>query len=56
MRKPEIINAKQAVKMIQDGTTLGIIAMTQVSASTSILKEIERSFFEEGHPNREECS
>ena len=50
MRKPEIINAKQAVKMIQDGTTLGIIAMTQVSASTSILKEIERSFFEEGHP------
>ena len=51
MRKPVIVSAKEAVKMIPDGTTLGIIAMTQVSASTAILKEIERSFLEEGHPN-----
>lgn len=50
MRKPIVVSAKEAVKMIPDGTTLGIIAMTQVSASTAMLKEIERSFLEEGHP------
>lgn len=50
MRKPEVITAEEAVRSIQDDSTLAIIAMTQVSASTAILKEIERSFFEEGHP------
>ena len=50
MRKPKIISAREAVNLIQDGTTLAIIAMTQISASTSILKEIEKCFFEEGHP------
>lgn len=50
MRKPKVMTAREAVKTIKDGTTLAIIAMTQVSASTSILKEIERSFLEEGHP------
>ncbi|MDD3219911.1 MAG: acyl CoA:acetate/3-ketoacid CoA transferase [Lachnospiraceae bacterium] len=50
MRKPVVISAKEAVNMIQDNTTLGIIAMTQVSASTAILKEIEKSFMENGHP------
>lgn len=50
MRKPEVITVGEAVRMIQDDSTLAIIAMTQVSASTAILKEIERSFFEEGHP------
>ncbi len=51
MKKPIVINAKEAVKMIQDGTTLCAIAMTQISACTSILKEIEKSFLESGHPN-----
>lgn len=50
MRKPKVVTAKEAVRMIQDGSTLAIIAMTQVSASTAVLKEIERSFLEEGHP------
>lgn len=50
MKRPEIMTASEAVKTIKDGTTLGIIAMTQVSASTSLLKEIERSFLEEGRP------
>lgn len=50
MRKPKFINAKQAVDMIADGSTLCTIGMTLISASESILKEIERRFLEEGHP------
>ena len=50
MRKPVFIDAKQAVDMIQDGSTLCTIGMTLVSASETILKEIERRFLEEGHP------
>ena len=50
MRKPKIITAKEAVDMIEDGSTLAIIAMTQVSASTAILKEIEKKYMEQGHP------
>lgn len=50
MRKPKIVTAKEAVNTIEDGSTLAIIAMTQVSASTAILKEIEKSYMEEGHP------
>ena len=50
MRIPEIITAKEAVKHIEDGSTMAIIAMTQVSMCTAIVKEIERSFLEEGHP------
>lgn len=51
MRKPKIMSAAEAVKSISDGTTLCGISMTQISACTTILKEIERSFLEEGHPN-----
>ena len=50
MRKPAFITAKEAVKWIADGSTLCTIGMTMVSASETILKEIERSFLEEGHP------
>lgn len=50
MRKPKIVTAKEAVNLIEDGSTLAIIAMTQVSASTAILKEIEKSYMNEGHP------
>lgn len=50
MRKPKIVTAKEAVNLINDGSTLAIIAMTQVSASTAILKEIEKSYMNEGHP------
>lgn len=50
MKKPIVISAAEAVKMIRDETTLCAIAMTQISACTSILKEIEKSFLEEGHP------
>ena len=50
MKKPEIMTAAQAVDLIQDGSTLCTIGMTLISASESILKEIERRFLEEGHP------
>lgn len=50
MRKPVVITAEEAVQMIEDGTTLCGIAMTQISACTSILKEIEKSYMEKGHP------
>jgi propionate CoA-transferase len=50
MRKPAIVSAAEAVRMIPDESTLCGIAMTQISACTTILKEIERSFLEEGHP------
>ena len=50
MKKPAFITAKEAVKWIADGSTLCTIGMTMVSASETILKEIERSFLEEGHP------
>ena len=36
--------------MIQDGSTLCTIGMTLISACESILKEIETSFLETGHP------
>ncbi len=50
MKKPVIMTAKEAVKRIKEGTTLGIVAMTRISECTTILKEIERSFLEEGTP------
>ena len=50
MKRPQIITAAEAVRMIPNGSTLCAIAMTQISACTTILKEIERSFYEEGHP------
>ncbi len=50
MRKPAFVSAKEAVDLIQDGSTLCTIGMTLISASETILKEIERRFLEEGHP------
>ena len=50
MRKPAVLTAKEAVDLIKDNTTLCTIGMTLISASESILKEIERRFMEEGHP------
>lgn len=50
MKKPDFITAKQAVAYIEDGSTLCTVGMTLISASESILKEIERRFLEEGHP------
>ncbi|SCP99463.1 acyl CoA:acetate/3-ketoacid CoA transferase [Anaerobium acetethylicum] len=50
MKKPVIVDAKQAVDMIRDGSTICTIGMTLISASETVLKEIERRFLEEGHP------
>ncbi len=52
MRKPEFITAKEAVDRIKSGTTLCTIGMTLVSASESILKELENRFLERGCPNQ----
>lgn len=51
MKKPNFITAKEAVDLIPNGSTLCCIGMTLISASESILKEIERRFLEEGTPN-----
>ncbi|MFP3154855.1 acyl CoA:acetate/3-ketoacid CoA transferase [Lachnospiraceae bacterium ZAX-1] len=50
MRKPEFISAKQAADMITDGSTVATIGMTLISASESILKQIETRFVETGSP------
>ena len=50
MGKPVIVTAAEAVQMIPDGSTMCAIQMTQISACTSILKEIEGSFYRNGHP------
>lgn len=51
MRKPEFVSAERAVKMIKDGSTVATIGMTLISASETILKQIEKSFLETGSPN-----
>ena len=38
MRVPKVITAEEAVRRIENDSTLAIIAMTQVSASTAIVK------------------
>ena len=50
MIQANFITAKEAADMIQDQSTVCTIAMTLVSASESVLKEIEKKFLEEGHP------
>lgn len=50
MKKPVVITAKEAVDYIKDGSALCTIGMTLISASESILKEIEKQFLEKGHP------
>lgn len=50
MRKPAVLTAKEAVDLIHDGDTLCTIAMTLISASETVLKEVENRFLEQGHP------
>lgn len=51
MLKANFIKAKDTVSFIKDGDTICTIGMTLVSASEAILKTIEKSFLETGHPN-----
>jgi Acyl CoA:acetate/3-ketoacid CoA transferase len=51
MLKANIISAQEAVSLIKDGDTICTVAMTMVSSSESILKEIEQSFHQTGHPS-----
>lgn len=48
--KANFLSAEQAVAIIQDGMTVCPVGMTLVSAAESILKIIEKSFLESGHP------
>ena len=50
MIKANFITPEDAVGYIKDGMTVCPIGMTLVSASESILKAIEKSFLETGHP------
>lgn len=50
MKKPNVLTAAEAVDLIQDGSTICTIGMTLISASESILKEIENRFLKENHP------
>lgn len=51
MLKGNFITAQEAAEKIKDGSTLCTIGMTLVSASESILKELEKRFNETGHPS-----
>lgn len=51
MIKANFVTAKEAAAMVKDGKIICPIAMTLVSACESILKELEKSFIETGHPN-----
>ncbi len=50
MRTPEFMSAEQAVKMIPDGATVATVGMTLISASETVLKQLESSFMNTGHP------
>ena len=50
MLKANFITAKEAAQRVKDHSTVCTIAMTLVSASESILKELENNFLEKGHP------
>lgn len=49
--KANFITGSEAVNIIKDGDTVATIGMSLVSASETILKEIEKSFLEKGSPN-----
>ncbi|GKH30763.1 acyl CoA:acetate/3-ketoacid CoA transferase [Muricomes sp. OA1] len=51
MLKANFVSAKEAAAKIKDGNTVCTIAMTLVSASESILKELEKSYLDTGHPS-----
>ncbi|KZL90161.1 acyl CoA:acetate/3-ketoacid CoA transferase [Clostridium magnum] len=50
MLKANFMTAAEAVSLIKDQDTICTIGMTLVSASETILKQIEKSFLETGHP------
>ncbi len=51
MLKANFISAKEAAAKVKNGSTICTVAMTLVSASESILKELETDFLETGHPS-----
>ena len=48
MLKANFITAREAAAKVKDNSTICTIAMTLVSASESILKELEKSFLDTG--------
>lgn len=46
----KFLKAEQAIDLIKDGSTISTIGMTLACASEEILKAIEKSFLEYGHP------
>lgn len=50
MRRPEFVTAKEAVRTIKNGDTFGMVGMTLSGSPEEILKEMERSYLEEGGP------
>ncbi|MDD6318953.1 MAG: hypothetical protein PUA61_08920 [Succinatimonas hippei] len=50
MIKATILKPHDVTQQIKDGMTVCTIAMTLVSAAESILKDLEKSFMETGHP------
>lgn len=50
MIKGNFVTAREAAQMVKDGMTVCPIGMTLVSASEAILKELEKSYLEQGHP------
>lgn len=49
--KANFITAKAAAEFVKDGMTVCPIGMTLVSASEAVLKALEASFLETGHPS-----
>ena len=50
MRKPKFVTAQEVVSMLKDGDTFGMMGMTMAGAPEEIMKEMEKSFLETGHP------
>ncbi|BCV21398.1 acyl CoA:acetate/3-ketoacid CoA transferase [Moorella sp. Hama-1] len=50
MKCPKFISGKEVAQLIFDGATIASVGMTLVSACEEILKAIEKSFLETGHP------
>ncbi|MDB4868376.1 MAG: acetate CoA-transferase YdiF, partial [Cohnella sp.] len=44
------MSAQSAVELIKDGVTVAVVGFTMMGASETVLKELERSFLEEGKP------
>ena len=50
MMRGNFMTADQAAALVKDGMTVCPIGMTLVGASEAVLKAIEKSFLETGHP------